>query len=84
MQGVNGIAVAQAFGDTVVACSDVRLLHDGDHASPSGGARPRPQGLIEFALPATPLDVFEAVHQVERVQQCRGYWHGSIHAWAAF
>jgi hypothetical protein len=61
-----------------MAFRDVRLLHDGRHTPPSGGAGPDPQGLIEFVPPAPALDFGEARHHVER------NWHGSLHAFAAF
>src|SRR5262252_533686 len=58
---INGIAMAEALGDTVGTCGDVRVLHHGHHASPRGGTRPGPQRLIQFAPVSTPLNFFEAV-----------------------
>ena len=84
VERMDGIAVAQALGDTVGACGDVRLLHDGHHTPPSGGARPRPQRQLEFAPPPASLDFCEAVHQVECIQQGGRHWYGAVHAFAAF
>src|SRR5215510_8425555 len=82
--GIDGIAMAEALGDTVGACGDVRLLHHGHHASPRGGTGPGPQGLIQCAPAGAPLNFFEAVHHVECVQQDRWHRHGAVHPFAAF
>src|SRR5215471_143637 len=84
VDGIDGIAMAEALGDTVGAFRDVRLLHHGHHASPRGGTGPGPQGLIQCAPAGAPLDFFEAVHHVERVQQDRRHGHRSVHTFAAF
>src|SRR5918911_2499100 len=81
---MDGIAVAQALGDTMWPGSDVRLFHHGDHTPPRRGARPGPQRLIEFVSPTSALDFFEAVHHVERVQQGGGYRDGAVHTFSAF
>jgi len=72
VERIDGVAVAQALGDTMRAGGDVCLLHHGDHTPPGCGARPGPQRLIEFAFTPSSLDFFEAVHHVERVQQGGG------------
>ena len=84
VDGMNGIAVAQAFRDSVGAFSDACLLHDSHHAPPGGSAGPDPQGLIEFAASAPALDFAEAVHHVERVQQDGRYRYGTVDTLAAF
>src|SRR5215510_15101416 len=82
--GIDSVAMAEALGDTVGACGDVRLLHHGHHASPRGGTGPGPQGLIQVAPAGAPLDCFEAVHHIERIEQCGRHGHRSVHSWAAF
>jgi hypothetical protein len=77
-------ALLAALGDTVGACGDVRLLHHGHHASPRGGTRPRPQRLIQCAPAGAPLDLFEAVHHVQCVQQDGRHGYRSVHPFAAF
>src|SRR5215470_18260664 len=76
--GIDGVAMAEALGDTVGTCGDVRLLHHGHHASPRGGTRPGPQRLIQFAPAGAPLDFFEAVDHIERVQQGGRYRDGTV------
>ena len=82
--GIDGIAMAEAFGDTVGTCGDVRLLHHGHHASPRGGTGPGPQRLIQVAPAGASLNFFEAVHHVECVQQDGRHGHRSVHTFAAF
>src|SRR5215510_9855769 len=82
--GIDGVAMAEPLGDTVGTCGDVRLLHHGHHASPRGGTRPGPQGLIQGAHAGAPLDCFEPVHHVECVQQDGGHGHRSVYPFTAF
>jgi hypothetical protein len=44
---MDGVAMAQSLGNTMGACGDVRLCHDGHDTPPRRGARPGPQRLIE-------------------------------------
>src|SRR5262249_26302599 len=57
--GIDGVAMAEALGDTVGAFRDFSLLHHGHYASPRGGTGPGPQRLIKFALSGAPLDFFD-------------------------
>jgi hypothetical protein len=65
--GIDGVTMAEALGDTVGAFGDISFLHHGHHAAPRGGTRPRPQRLIQCAPAGAPLDFLEAVHHVERI-----------------
>jgi hypothetical protein len=84
VQGVDGIAVAQALGDSMGAGGDVRLLHHRDPTPPCCGTRPGPSRLITFVSPTSTLDFCEAVDHVERVQSGGRDRDSAVHALSAF
>lgn len=84
VERMDGIAVAQALGDTMWPGSDVRLCHHGDDTPPRRGTRPGPQRLIECGPPTAALDFFQTVDHVERIQQGERYRDGAVHTFPTF